>query len=104
MRKHNLPVLLGAGLGFVVFLAVALLPTLVYGGYAGLLLAGGIFGTPVEQTILSRGLIVFGMSLGVTAVAFLFTIAGAASGALVGTIVKQLAPKTEVSKAESLVK
>ena len=96
MNKRNISTLVGAGFGFVLFLGIALVPSLVYGGYAGLLLAGGIFGTPVDQTLPARALIVFGMGLGVTAVAFLFTLCGAASGALVGTLTG-LAMKTPKS-------
>ena len=71
--------LIGAAVGLAVFLALALLPSLLYGGYAGVLLAGGIFGTPVKATFLVRALIVFGMVMGVTSVASLFAIGGAAS-------------------------
>ena len=39
-----------------------------YGGYAGVLLAGGIFGTPLQPTFLVRALIVFGIVLGVAGV------------------------------------
>ena len=67
----KLPAVIGAGIGLIAFLAVALLPALLYGGYAGVLLAGGIFG----------------MVLGVTAVAALFAVAGAAAGAAVGALV-----------------
>jgi len=81
------PTLIGAGVGLALFLAVALLPALLYGGYAGVLLAGGIFGTPVKATFLVRGLIVFGMVLGVTSVASLFAVAGAAAGAAVSILV-----------------
>ncbi len=49
--------LVGAGIGLAVFLALALLPSLLYGGYAGVLLAGGIFGTPVTATSAVRALI-----------------------------------------------
>lgn len=73
--------LIGAGVGLALFLAFALLPALLYGGYAGVLLASGIFGAPVQATLLVRGLIVFGMVLGVTAVASLFVVGGAAAGA-----------------------
>jgi hypothetical protein len=59
---------------------------MLYGGYAGLLLAGGIFGTPVEPTMLPRALIVFGMVLGVVAVGSLFAVLGAAAGAAVGAL------------------
>ncbi len=85
MNKKT-PTLIGAGIGLALFLAVALLPAMLYGGYAGVLLAGGIFGTPVEPTILARGLIVFGMVLGVVAVGSLFAVVGAAAGAAVGAL------------------
>ncbi len=84
--NKKIPSLVGAGIGLALFLAIALLPALLYGGYAGLLLAGGIVGTPVEPTFLVRALIVFGMVLGVTAVGSLFAVMGAAAGAAVGAI------------------
>ena len=83
----KLPAVIGAGIGLIAFLAVALLPALLYGGYAGVLLAGGIFGTPVTASFAVKALIVFGMVLGVTAVAALFAVAGAAAGAAVGALV-----------------
>jgi hypothetical protein len=79
--------LVGAGAGLALFLGIALLPALLYGGYAGVLLASGLFGAPVKATLLVRGLIVFGMVLGVTAVASLFVVAGAAAGAAVSLLV-----------------
>src|SRR5512133_2877330 len=82
----KLPTLFGAGIGLALFLAVALLPAMLYGGYAGLLLAGGIFGTPVSPTLLPRALIVFGMVLGVVGVGSLFAVVGAAAGAAVGAL------------------
>ncbi len=85
MNKKT-PSLVGAGIGLALFLAVALLPAMLYGGYAGVLLAGGIFGTPVEPTLLARGLIVFGMVLGVVAVGSLFAVIGAAVGATIGAL------------------
>jgi hypothetical protein len=85
MNKKT-PTLVGAGIGLALFLAVALLPAMLYGGYAGVLLAGGIFGTPVEPTLLARALIVFGMVLGVVAVGSLFAVLGAAAGAAVGAL------------------
>ncbi len=86
MNQSKLPSLVGAGIGLALFLAVALLPAILYGGYAGLLLAGGIVGTPVHATFLVRALIVFGMVLGVTGVGSLFAVVGAAAGAAVGAI------------------
>jgi hypothetical protein len=85
MNKKT-PTLVGAGIGLALFLAVALLPAMLYGGYAGVLLAGGLFGTPVEPTLLARALIVFGMVLGVLAVGSLFAVAGAVAGTAVGAL------------------
>ena len=48
-KNAKVPALVGAGVGLALFLAVALLPALLYGGYAGVMLAGGIFGTPVDR-------------------------------------------------------
>lgn len=73
--------LVGAAVGLALFLAIGLLPSLVYGGYAGVLLAGGIFGTPVQATLLVRALVVFGMVLGAVGVGSLFAVSGAAAGA-----------------------
>ena len=87
MKQSKLPSLIGAGIGLALFLALALLPSILYGGYAGLLLAGGIVGTPVQPTFLVRALIVFGMVLGVTGIASLFAVLGAMVGAAVGALV-----------------
>jgi hypothetical protein len=84
--NKKLPTLIGAGIGLALFLAVALLPAMLYGGYAGLLLAGGIFGTPVAPTLLPRTLIVFGIVMGVVGVGSLFAVAGAVGGAAVGAL------------------
>ena len=84
--NKKIPTLVGAGIGLALFLAVALLPAMLYGGYAGLLLAGGIFGTPVQADPPPRALIVFGMGLGVVAVGSLFAVVGAAAGAAVGAL------------------
>lgn len=86
--NSKVPAVIGAGIGLAVFLAVALLPALLYGGYAGVLLAGGIFGTPIDGSLAARALVVFGMIMGVTAVGFLFAVMGAAAGAAVGVLTK----------------
>ena len=78
--------LIGAAVGLALFLAIALLPALLYGGYAGVLLAGGIFGTPIHATLAVRALIVFGMVLGVTGVGALFAVGGAVAGAAVAVM------------------
>jgi hypothetical protein len=91
--------LVGAGIGLVAFLALALLPSILYGGYAGLLLAGGIVGTPVQATFLVRALIVFGMVLGVTGIASLFAVMGAVAGAAVGALTGAVAPAKKAAAA-----
>ncbi len=78
MKNQKNYTVIGAAVGLILFLAVALLPALLYGGYAGVLLAGGILGTPVKATFLVRALIVFGMALG--------AVGGAAAGAAVSTL------------------
>ena len=65
--NRKTPSIVGAAVGLALFLAIALLLALLYGGYAGVLLAGGIFGTPVQPTFLVRALIVFGMVMGALA-------------------------------------
>ncbi len=85
--KRKTFTLVGAGLGLALFLAVGLLPSLLYGGYAGVLLAGGIAGAPVQATLLTRALSVFGMALGVVGVGGLFAVGGAVAGAAVSVLV-----------------
>ena len=90
--QNRIFALVGAGIGLALFLAIALLPAILYGGYAGLLLAGGIVGTPVQPTFLVKGLIIFGMVLGVTGIASLFAVLGAVAGAAVGALTCKVAP------------
>ena len=87
--------LIGAFIGTAIFLVTSLVPSLVYGGYAGLLLAGGIFGIPVEATLLPRMLIVFGMILGAVAGASIFTIFGAVIGSTFDSIFATKQAKSE---------
>ncbi len=90
--------LIGAGVGLSVFLAVALLPTLLYGGYAGLLLAGAITGVPVGASVAVKGLVVSGMVLAVVAVAALFALAGAAFGLAVDALTRRGERKAGASR------
>jgi hypothetical protein len=91
--NRKTPSIVGAAVGLALFLAIALLPALLYGGYAGVLLAGGIFGTPLQATFVARALIVFGMVMGVTGVGALFAVGGAVAGAAVGVLAGAPAPK-----------
>ena len=99
--NKKIPTLIGAGIGLALFLAVGLLPAMLYGGYAGLLLAGGIFGTPVVPTLLPRALIVFGMAMGVVGVGSLFAVIGAAAGAAVGALTSVTIRKPAAEQASN---
>jgi hypothetical protein len=96
-RKHY--TLIGAAIGLAVFLALALLPAMLYGGYAGVLLAGGIFGTPINATFLVRALVVFGMVLGVVGIGSLFAVGGAAAGAAVAALVRAVPEHEQLAAA-----
>jgi len=56
---------------------------MMYGGYAGLLLATGIFGAPLHPGLFTQGLVVFGMGLGVFGTGAFFAVAGAAAGSAI---------------------
>jgi hypothetical protein len=99
--NKKIPTLIGAGIGLAVYLAIALLPSLLYGGYAGLLLAGGIFGSPVTPALLPRALIVFGMVLGAVAVGSLFAVLGAVAGAAVGALTSLTSGKATAQEQAS---
>ena len=65
-----------------------------------MLLAGGIFGTPVHATFLVRALIVFGMVLGVNRRGRAFAVGGATAGAAVAVMTGAPAmPEKAVAKA-----
>ena len=95
--NRKTPSIVGAAVGLALFLAIALLPALLYGGYAGVMLAGGIFGTPVQATLAVRALIVFGMVMGAVGVGSLFAVAGAVAGAAIGSLSRAATP----AKAEA---
>lgn len=86
MKKRTYPIV-GAGFGIATFLALGLLPSMLYGGYAGIILAGALFGTPVASTLAVRILAIAGMVMGVVGVGALFAVGGAALGAAVEALV-----------------
>jgi len=98
MNPHKTYSIIGAAVGMALFLGLGLLPAALYGGYAGVLLAGGIFGSPLAPTFFVRALIMGGMVLGTIGVAALFTVAGAVAGAAVSAIAA--APEVRVTTAE----
>ncbi len=90
----------GTAVGFVSFLLIGLVPALYFGGFAGLVLAGGIFGAPVPQTLLAQGLVAFGMVLGVMAVGAMFLVGGAFVGSMLGWLGLAAAGRTHDVHAE----
>ena len=98
-KLSKTPALVGAAIGLVAFLALALLPSLLYGGYAGVMLASAILGAPVGAGGVAGVLIVAGMVLAVVLVGALFALAGAAAGAAVGALIH--AGTVEKAKAAS---
>jgi hypothetical protein len=95
------PTIVGAAVGLALFLALGLLPALLYGGYAGVMLASGITGTPVAATFAVRALIVLGMVLGVTGVGALFTVGGAVVGAAIAALTGVPAKKEAAKGAKA---
>ncbi len=74
----------GAALGLLLFLALGALPALVYGGYAGVVLVGFLFGTPVQVGLASRAVVLFAMGAGVVVTGGMFVAGGALTGAAIG--------------------
>ncbi len=87
MTRSKIPALIGAAASIVAFFFIGLVPAMAYGGYAGVLLAGGIVGAQ-SAGIIARALVVFGMALGVVGVGSLFAVLGARAGALVGAVTR----------------
>jgi hypothetical protein len=100
-RRHY--TIVGAAVGLASFLALGLLPAMLYGGYAGVLLAGGIFGTPVAATLLVRGLVIFGMVMGVAGIGSLFAVGGADAGSAVAVLARAI-PEHEALAAKVAAK
>src|SRR5690242_19766828 len=86
MKNRKNYTLIGSAVGLASFLALGLLPALLYGGYASVLLAGGIFGAPLHATVLVRAVIGVGVVLGGVGVGGLFAVGGAAAGAAVSVL------------------
>jgi hypothetical protein len=100
VMTRKTPTIIGAAVGLALFLALGLLPSLLYGGYAGVMLAAAVAGAPVQATFLSKALIVIGMVVGVTGVGALFTAGGAVIGAAIAVLTgapakKDAAPATK---------
>ncbi len=59
------------------FLVVGLLPSVLYGGYSGLILGYALFGGPIHESALAQTTAILGMLFGVLAVGAMFMLSGA---------------------------
>lgn len=75
---------IGAGVGVGLFALFGLLPGAFLGGVLGLDIAGSLFGTPVDVSLLSRGIILVSMVLGVMVAGLIFTVGCATAGWVIG--------------------
>ncbi len=93
---HKTATFVGGIVGLVGYLAVGLLPSIVYGGFAGVTLAAALFGSPIDASWMARAVVVFGMIVGLLATAALFVVVGAALGTGLYSIVGDLGRKKEL--------
>ena len=80
--------LFGSFLGFITFLFVGLIPSILYGGYMGLAIVGAMFGSPIETALIAKIITVGGMALGMLSVGFLFVVLGSVVGFVFGRFVQ----------------
>lgn len=76
-QEPNSTTFIGGIFGLIVFLVVGLLPSLLYGGYAGVILGSAVFGTPIHEHVLAQATVILGILTGVLSVGGLFVLAGA---------------------------
>jgi hypothetical protein len=69
--------LYGSMVGLVAFLVAGLLPSLVYGGYAGVALGGAIFGAPIRESVLAQATVIIGAISSVLVTGGVFVLGGA---------------------------
>ncbi len=91
-RNRKLPSLVGAALGLAVFLAVGLVPAMLYGGYAGVALAAAVLGAPVAGGGIAGAFVVLGLGLGVVVTGAFFAAAGAAAATAVAALLALTTP------------
>ena len=90
----------GAATAFALFLLTGLIPSLVYGGYAGLMVASVFYGPGGATELGARLLTGGGMVLGCFAVLSLYLVVGALLGKLVGAVLRRLEPVVKPTAVE----
>ncbi len=91
--------LIGAGAGLILFVVIGLLYGAVIGGIAGLNIAGGLFGFPVNSAVLPRLIVGISMILGIFIAGIFFVGGMTIIGWLIGHVIDAL--KAEKVKATS---
>jgi hypothetical protein len=84
--------------GLISFLVVGLLPSLLYGGYAGVILGSAIFGSPVHEHVLAQAIVALGVISGVLAVGGIFVLGGAIVATGIYGTLSALAAASEVEQ------
>jgi len=82
---------IGAGAGLVIFTLFGLLPGSLLGGAAGIKFAGMLFGLPLEAGIISRGVVLASMLVGVVVSGIAIVTATSSTGWLLGKAVSMAA-------------
>jgi hypothetical protein len=91
----------GGIIGLVTFLCVGLLPSLVYGGFAGAVISSSIYGPLMQPNLIQRGLVVGGMLVGLLSTAGLFVVVGAALTSLAGLAFESARHHGEAAKEQA---
>lgn len=88
---------IGAIAGVIVWAVFGLLAGAYFGGYSTVFILHKLFGA-LEPTLIMRGLVLVGMTVGVMTVGSLCLVVGSLLGAVVGWVVS---PKKELVKQEN---
>ncbi len=91
----------GGIVGLIAFLIIGLLPSLVYGGFAGAALAAGLLGHPVDASMMARGITIFGMVAGLLATAGVFVVVGAVFGSIVHALARATMKQEQAETEEA---
>ncbi len=84
---------IGSAVGLALFTLVGLLPGSFLGGVTGLSVAGFLFGTPLDNTLMPRIIVGVSMVLGVMVSAMVFTAGAGAIGQMVGHVISVIRSK-----------
>ncbi len=99
LNRANPITFIGGVMGLALFIGVGLLPSLLYGGYAGLILGSAIFGTPIHESVFGQATVVLGVISGVLAIGGIFVLGGAILATGAYGLVSVLSAEREVPAA-----